>query len=259
MGGLHQEVPHPFWLAYSAKVPVTWGDKASAIRSWPPRYGWAPTPGRANPLLSRQRSLPGSVRYGRYSYHYFPTANNSAAFFRHTSHWAYIPSLDVVGHVRAVPLRQGDDTEAARVSKIQLLGQGVQDGKGFAPSICLMGLAKFLCNGGKCREIKNAAKDVASHICKKHPPEGKTSAYQRFLENAASAVRRCDKCEEAFPKASKLDGHIIIFLSTAPLLSLRFSCNPGVAAANQGTKGKLQLPESESVRSLPRKNHWYAI
>ncbi|RYP58036.1 hypothetical protein DL769_009150 [Monosporascus sp. CRB-8-3] len=66
---------------------------------------------------------------------------------------------------------------------------------------------KFLCNGGKCRAIKNTTKDVASHICKKHPPEGKTSAYQRFLENAASPVHRCDKCDEAFTSLSKLDSH----------------------------------------------------
>ncbi|RYO99326.1 hypothetical protein DL764_006847 [Monosporascus ibericus] len=39
----------------------------------------------------------------------------------------------------------------------------------------------------------NTTNDVASHICKKHSSEDNTSAYQRFLENAASAVHRCGK------------------------------------------------------------------
>ncbi|RYP16617.1 hypothetical protein DL765_005008 [Monosporascus sp. GIB2] len=50
-----------------------------------------------------------------------------------------------------------------------------------------------------------------------------------------------------------------VFLSTAPLLSLELSCHPDVVAANQETKGKLQLPKSKSVLSFPHKNRWSTI
>ncbi|RYP78952.1 hypothetical protein DL770_006792 [Monosporascus sp. CRB-9-2] len=109
---------------------------------------------------------------------------------------------------------------------------------------------KFLYNDGKCREIKNTTKDVASHVCKKHSPEGRTSAYQRFLENAPSAVHRWEGRPQL--PADPVD------LFPVTLEALPSLADP-TGTPNNEIKGKLQPPESGSILSFPRKNRWSAL
>ncbi|RYP74764.1 hypothetical protein DL771_002828 [Monosporascus sp. 5C6A] len=277
-----------------------------------------PAPGHTNPPLLGQQSPPG---FGRYSSATPPTGAT--------------PTLDVVNHARAVPLRPGDGVEAARVAKLPASGSRgsktakvsrpasatwFNTAKDVAPHFCkhpppiinsfplTQGKGKavsrpftaaeasakggvltqigtnHLRNSDKCRgiengakdvtspflsqyalrprgtlasaykhfleilaaavpccdnceeaftKIKNTAKDVASHICEKHPPDGKTSAYQRFLENATSAVHRCDKCEDAFMTTSKLDSHMVIFLSPIHFLSPRPETHDQLGGSSQ--------------------------
>ncbi|RYP04650.1 hypothetical protein DL765_010121 [Monosporascus sp. GIB2] len=116
---------------------------------------------------------------------------------------------------------------------------------------------KFLCNGGKCREVKNTTKDVASHICKKHPPEGKTSAYQRFTdykpENAdlIQAQRNAQK-----RKQRRVKRIIVVLLGYAVMIGMLYLILTTQRSVNKIWNPYDILGISESASEKEIKSHY---